>query len=241
MSDYTIGIVVEGPTDRIVIEAALQSILAGKTYTLTQLQPESSEALGNDVFGTTGTGWGGVYQFCRQIVSMGEGLANHPSLRRYDFLIIHLDADVAEKKYSDANITMPPANDLPCVKPCPPADDTVQALKRVVLGWLSIDDQHPRSFVMCIPSKCTEAWVGTALYGCTDGEELNDIECKHDIENYLAQKPAGERLIRNRGGKMKKIVARYSEKSDQIRDQWGYVTRKCEQALLFTEDITALI
>ncbi len=56
MSDYTIGIVVEGTTDRIVIEAALEKILAGKTCTITQLQPESSDGLGSGVFGPAGTG-----------------------------------------------------------------------------------------------------------------------------------------------------------------------------------------
>ena len=34
MSDYRIGIVVEGPTDHIVIESALNKIFADYTYTL---------------------------------------------------------------------------------------------------------------------------------------------------------------------------------------------------------------
>jgi hypothetical protein len=40
MSDYRIGIVVEGTTDRVVIESALNKIFADRTYTLIQLQPE---------------------------------------------------------------------------------------------------------------------------------------------------------------------------------------------------------
>jgi len=43
MSDYRIGIVVEGTTDRLVIESALNKIFAEHTYTLTQLQPELSD------------------------------------------------------------------------------------------------------------------------------------------------------------------------------------------------------
>ncbi len=239
MSDYTIGIVVEGTTDRIVIDAALQSILGGQTYTITQLQPESSDGFAQGGFGSTGCGWGGVYQWCRQLVSMGGELAKHPSLQRFDFIILHLDADVAEKRYRDANIVNPVYDDLPCARPCPPAGDSVQALQRVVSGWLDLSEL-PRPFVMCIPSKCIETWVGVALYAQNENALLNDIECKADIENYLAQKPARERLIRNRNGTMKKITARYSEESGRIARQWEYITHHCQQARIFTERIIAI-
>lgn len=73
MSDYTIGLVVEGTTDRIVIEAALQHVLAEQTYTLTQLQPEISDGFTRGGFGSTGSGWSGVYYWCRQLVKMGGG------------------------------------------------------------------------------------------------------------------------------------------------------------------------
>jgi len=45
MSDYRIGIVVEGTTDRIIIESALNKILADHTYILTQLQPFMGKAI----------------------------------------------------------------------------------------------------------------------------------------------------------------------------------------------------
>lgn len=241
MSDYAIGVVVEGTTDLIVIQAALGSILAGQTYTITQLQPESSDGLEDGGFGSTGSGWGGVYRWCRHILSMGEDLTNHPSLQRFDIIIIHVDADVAEKNYNDANIHNPANDDLPCVKPCPPAGDSVQALKHVVLGWLDLVEQFPESFVLCIPSKCTEAWVSVALYGQTERNIVNNIECRADIENYLAQKPARERLIRNRDGRMKKITASYSERSVQITEQWNYIAQNCEQANIFSEDISAVM
>ena len=60
------------------------------------------------------------------------------------------------------------------------------------------------------------------------------------IENYLAQKPAKERLIRNRKGKMKKITQKYSEKSGKITNQWDYITQKCNQAEIFTKLIKEL-
>lgn len=57
MSDLRIALVAEGPTDCIVIEAALNSFLT-RPFILTQLQPEDFQALGG--FGATGAGWGGV-------------------------------------------------------------------------------------------------------------------------------------------------------------------------------------
>jgi hypothetical protein len=239
MSDYRIGIVVEGTTDRIVIESALNKIFAEHTYTLIQLQPELSDGLNKGGFGSTGSGWGGVYQWCRQIVNMDIALADNLFLQKFDIIIIHLDADVAEKNYQNANIANPVKNDLPCVQPCPPANHTIQALEQVVLGWLNLKEQFPHQFVMCIPSKCTEAWVAIALYG-DDQNILVDIECQSNIENYLAQKPARERLIRNRSGQMKKITLKYSEKSGQITSQWDYITQKCNQADIFTKHILVM-
>jgi len=241
MSDYRIGIVVEGTTDRIVIESALNKIFADRTYTLIQLQPELSDGLSRGGFGATGSGWGGVYQWCLQIVNMDLALADNRLLQKFDIIIIHLDADVAEKNYSDANLKNPFKKDLPCVQACPPVSPTIQALERVVLGWLNLKKQLSHPFVMCIPSKCTEAWVAIALYGADDPKILVDIECNTNIENYLAQKPARERLIRNRSGKMKKLTQKYLEKSGQITSQWDYITQKCNQADRFTQQTVVMM
>lgn len=57
MSDpLHIALVVEGPTDRIVIEAVLKAMLRDRAFVITQLQPEGSVA-----FGGLGAGWVGVY------------------------------------------------------------------------------------------------------------------------------------------------------------------------------------
>jgi hypothetical protein len=241
MSDYQIGVVAEGPTDRIVIEAALQAILQGRAFTVTQLQPDTSDALANGGFGRLGAGWGGVYQWCRQIFNMGENLASHPALNRFDLIILHLDADVAEKKYGDAGIADPVNDDLPCVKPCPPAEDSVAALRQVVLGWLGLNAKLPRPFVFCIPSKCTECWVFVALYGQSHSNALTDIECDPDVARYLAQKPAKERLIRIKDKKTKKMPNRYSEQSDRISRRWGYVADICRQAYVFDMEVAAVL
>ncbi|ETR72676.1 MAG: hypothetical protein OMM_07387 [Candidatus Magnetoglobus multicellularis str. Araruama] len=93
---------------------------------------------------------------------------------------------------------------------------------------------------MCIPSKCTEAWVVAALFGQKDDSILVEIECNAAIENYLAQKPARERLIRNRNGKMKKITKRYAEYAEQITKKWSYIIEQCTQAKQFNDRIIDL-
>jgi hypothetical protein len=49
-----IALVAEGPTDKIVIEAALRAILGGRLFKLQQIFPEESAA-----FALMGTGWVG--------------------------------------------------------------------------------------------------------------------------------------------------------------------------------------
>ena len=56
---------------------------------------------------------------------------------------------------------------LPCEYPCPPASDTVAELYDVVCGWLAPSRPGDKA-VICIPSKCIEAWVAAALYGLGD-------------------------------------------------------------------------
>ena len=58
---WRIAVVVEGPTDSLVLKAILRSVLAGADFEFQILQPEGSAA-----FGTNGAGWGGVYRWSRQ-------------------------------------------------------------------------------------------------------------------------------------------------------------------------------
>ena len=58
MSDLRIALVAEGPTDCIIIEAALKAVL-GQPFVLTQLQPEPTRP-------DMGGGWGGVFKWCQE-------------------------------------------------------------------------------------------------------------------------------------------------------------------------------
>jgi len=232
MSDLRVGLVVEGPTDALVLAAGLKAFLNIPFIPVT-LQPETPPT-------KTGTGWGGVFWWCRQVSVPGyETLAENPVLEHLDLIIIQVDADVAQIGYNAANITNPPRIDLPCEYPCPPASDTVAELYDVVCGWLAPSRPGDKA-VICIPSKCIEAWVAAALYGLGDPERMSNLECDYGVEAYLHDRPARERLIRMRNGRFRKIKDKYHKAQPIISGQWHIVTRHCPQAAMFQSNIENL-
>jgi hypothetical protein len=133
MSDpLRIAVAVEGETDEIILRGVFQFLLGDADFEFQTVQPEKSAA-----FSTTGAGWVGIYRWSRQSVSEGGGsVSGSEVLKNHDLLIIHVDADVAGKTYSSGSIQDMPRDDLPCELPCPPAHDTTDALRAVVLNWL---------------------------------------------------------------------------------------------------------
>ena len=229
MSDtLRIAFVAEGPTDKIVIEAVLKSILADRSFILKQLQPEDSLA-----FGPLGAGWSGVYRWCKQSSKRGQGCLSRDALlfAIYDLLILHIDADVAGMRYQDNSID-PALSDgkLPCEQPCPPASSTTHKLRKVVLSWCG-EKRPPERVVICMPSKSTEAWVLAALYP-SDVAMSGEIECLSDPEARLAQQKKRVRI--------RKCQSDYWEQVKSFTDEWPRLTRhkKLGQARRFHEDFT---
>ena len=224
-----IGAIVEGPTDTIVLEAALSNLLDKQSFVLTQLQPETSAA-----FGPTGAGWAGVYHWCRQTAAQGNGSLRRSLLFKVqDVLILHLDGDVADETYKAGNVSES-TQDLPCAQPCPPACATTDALRQVLLRWVGETAVPPRT-VLCTPSKSTEAWVLAALY---PGDRLVSsaaLECHPDPARRLQAKPRGERLVR--AGR--KLQVRYRERKDDITAAWPKVREMCTEAERFSRDFLA--
>ena len=209
MSDpLRIALVAEGPTDRIVIKAAIQAILHHRAFVLTQLQPE-----GSSVFGTLGAGWGGVYRWCKQAARRGAGRLAHDRLlfQNYDILVLHLDADVADKPYEDISIE-PSQGDaaLPCALPCPPPADTTNRLRVVLLSWCG-EVAEPQRTVVCMPSKSIEAWVMAALFP-NDQSVRTGIECFPDPESRLGQQPRARRI--------RKKQCDYQDHSAELKGAW---------------------
>ena len=238
MFSLQIGMAMEGPTDAIVAKAGLSAFLNTSFTTLT-LQPQIPP-------GKTGAGWSGVFWWCRQVASQGySNLIQSPALAALDVIIIQVDADVAATDYQAGNIEAPPFNDLPCEHSCPPASDTVHALYQVVLGWLQPAKPEERA-VICIPSKCIEAWAAAALYGRGDPQLLEELECYYEVISYLQKKPAKERLIRmqsepGKPPRLRKVKKKFEDAQEIITKRWNEVKDNCPQAARFQEAVEAAL
>jgi hypothetical protein len=227
--EVRIALVAEGETDRIVIECAVQALLRGRPFVLRQIQPEESVA-----FGPIGTGWGGVYRWCKQAAAEAGGhLRNDPLFRNFHLLILHLDADVAGKTYADLAVEEVP-NDLPCEQPCPPPSATTNEMRKVMLRWAG-ETLTPETVVLCTPSKATEAWVIAALFA--DEAIVNGdspaVECHPDPATWLATRPLAQRI--------RKKKKEYSALRGAIEEAWARVAGNLSEAARFQADFLARI
>lgn len=227
MSDPRFALIAEGDTDYVVIHAALRAIL-GRPFLLDQLQPEPSKP-------KLGNGWGGVFKWGQEFRQRrARTIDEDPTLSGYAGVIIHLDADVAEKSYEDCGAIVAKAVvdagdilPLPCSRPCPPCGDTVEALREVLLSWLGIQESGAKG-VFCMPSKSTEAWLAAAILP-VDHSALKALECNLTIETTLGILPKTLRIRKN--------VRTYRAFADTVTAQWERVTQSCEQAASFDQRI----
>lgn len=189
--------------------------------------------------GKPGGGWPGVYKWSRQAVEMADGvLADNIVFFTHDILIVQVDADVADKKYSDASIQNPVGgDDLPCAEPCPPASATTNRLRDVVAVWLG-GSPLPEKVVLCTPSKELEAWVVAALHP-DDAKKHNNFECRKKPSNILKGKPKEERLVS--GKKNDKSIDKYKEYAPKIADKWPAIKKTCTEAQRFNDEFLAAV
>lgn len=226
-----VGVVAEGPTDKIIIEAVISTVFEDRPFILTQLQPEESRA-----FGPLSTGWGGVYRWCRQASTRAGGpIRNDPLFLTYDLLILHLDADVAGEYYANAGIK-DGANDLPCSQPCPPPEASTNPLRNVMLSWIG-ENVVPPKMVLCTPSMKTETWVLCALYPSVVLVIRENLECFPNPDHRLQAQPKTGRLIS--GGK--KIVSVYRTRAHEITQAWDQVRARCSEAERFSTDLSVFV
>lgn len=228
---FRVAVVAEGPTDKIIVEAAISNLFGDRPFILRQLQPEESLA-----FGPTGAGWGGVHRWCRQASARAGGpIRNDPLFLTYDLLVLHLDAEVAGENYANARIT-DPANDLPCSQPCPPPDASTNALRRVMLRWIGETDVPPKT-VFCTPSTMTETWVLCALYPAVVATIPGNVECFPTPDHILQAQPKAGRLVKS-GRKIRSV---YQERAREIKQAWDQVRDRCSEAERFSTDLMALV
>lgn len=229
MSDLRVALVAEGPTDAIVIEAALKALLP-RPFVLTRLQPEETRP-------KLGTGWSGVLRWCLDFAQRGHAtFEDDPTLPGFDLFVVHADADVSEGAYGDvspaiADIAIQrgwPA--LPDHVPCPPATGGADVVRACLRSWAGLRDLGPKT-VLCVPSKAIEAWLVAAVFD--PGQPLlTHLECNLRVESALATWPKAQRI--------RKRTRDYRAREGQITAAWAVVRQRCTQAERFSTDVGAV-
>lgn len=229
MSELRVALVAEGPTDTIVIEAALKALLP-RPFVLTQLQPEPTRP-------KLGTGWGGVLRWCLDFARRGHAtFEDDPTLPGFDLFVIHMDADVAEGAYGDVSAEIAsvaklcgwPA--LPQSVPCPPPTGSVNVARTCLLSWAGLPEPGPKT-VLCVPSKAIDAWLAAAVLG--DGHTLlAGLECNLNLQAKLGALPMGERV--------RKTTREYRVREREITEAWPVVRQRCSQAERFSNEVAAV-
>lgn len=230
MSELRVALIAEGPTDAIVIQAALKALLP-RPFVLTQLQPEPTRP-------KLGTGWGGVLRWCLDFATRGHArFEDDPTLPGFDLFVVHIDADVAEKRYADVSDEIAALARqrgwpmLPNVIQCPPPSGSADAMRTCLLAWAAMRAPGPKT-VLCVPSKAIEAWLTAATFD--DSHALqNGLECNLNVEAQLKALPVVQRI--------KKTSRDYRTRERTIAEAWPVVQRRCTQAERFSTEVAAVI
>jgi len=209
-----VGVVTEGKRDFPIFEAVVKR-LCPAVEDVKRIHPPSDElsaSVGGDI---EGTGWTGVRHWCQRY---------GPRLTRFmqdygepfDLLVIQIDASIAHNP--EVNLE----------RPCPPACDTTDALRDLVIQW--VGGQLPHNVIVAVPSKTTDAWVCAAFV-----REDDLLECDPEpLERLVSVSGFGFQLKRTSDGRIKKPAARQYDahlapqvaaRFDQVRDICGEAER----------------
>lgn len=230
MSELRIALVAEGPTDYVIIEAALKAILPDP-FIMTQLQPEAT-------IPEMGNGWCGVLKWCYATSKRQTGpIDQDPTLIGYDIIIIHIDVDVAAMTYDNGGEDMVALSHssgwriLPCTQACPPVVDTCRELQTTLDSWLSPAHFGQHS-ISCLPAQSSGTWLAAAILPA-DHNLLMNTECNPRVEDGLARLPKAERI--------KKTRREYQSKAPKLTEKWHQVKIICSQAEVFENAVLAAL
>ena len=204
-----VGIVAEGPTDRLVIEAVIHSV--NPTIQCVPLFPDQT-------LSTLGAGWKGVRIWCsefgRQIESLMKGVTGSP----LDLIVIHADCSMADKE----GIGLP----------CPPAAETGHALRlKILKDWLGYDLASP-FVIMATPAQTTDTWVVATLE--PPRVNLADLECDKAAEDWLGRSVWGEiKRLPTRSGRPRKSASVYEPFAGLVEIMIDRVCQRCSEAETF--------
>lgn len=208
-----VGLVAEGPTDRVVFEQVIARILS-RPVSVTMLQPTEKSLAFSDG-GASGFGWRGVLNWCDELRRAG-GVEGSGVLTNLDLLLIHLDGDVAR----DAEVN--------CAKPCPPAADTANALRALLLARVGAAQSPPKT-LLAIPMDATECWL-LPLFRPRDPVNECDLD---PASRFCGGKP---KLLEQSGKKKRRA---YEDAFREITWDWSRA-RALSQAARFEDELRAV-
>lgn len=239
-----IGLICEGPTDRIVLRAVINHI-SQEENNFRFIQPEQ------DCLGRYGNGWKGVWKWCEKSRKLIPQLLND-IVPRMDALVIHIDGDVSRKEkeahcWCDKvpckfrNTSSP----IDCIKiskgecpvelPCPAHPDTPNGNRIHLDGMIRqlSETENERTRIMTmIPCDSTEAWVVSAF---NDSEHPEEIK---DPWNTIISRSKEYHGIRIRGDKKSSKI--YKEFAPVLENNWFRVVKQCESAADFDRQVRHL-
>jgi hypothetical protein len=206
-----VGIVAEGTTDFLVIEAVVRAIEPDVEFV--RIWPDTT------MVGLRPYGWRGVKAWCQENAGRIEVFLRGIKGKEIDVLVIHSDCSMADK--------------VNARHPCPPARKTADALRAVILTeWLA-RAECPPWLVPLAPAQASDAWVVAALV--PPYAEMDRIECATDVEGELVRR----RKLRRRDDEVKKPVRLYAPLVETMASRLADVRCACREANRFCEELTA--
>ena len=220
-----VGIIAEGGRDFPIFEAVIKK-LCPTVKDVKRIHPPVDEISARRRGDVHTTGWTGVQHWCQRW---------GPRLTRFmdygdplDLLVIAVDATIAHNEAINLE------------KPCPPASDTTDALRDLVVQWIGC--QPPCNVVIVVPSKTPDSWVYAAVIG---GDEL--LECELEPLEKLASiqdlyPPWGFRLKPKSDGRTKKPTSKQYKihLAPKVAAHFDQVRRICGEAERFAGEVQAL-
>jgi hypothetical protein len=174
MDMLRVGIVAEGPTDMSVLEEIMKTIVLEIEFVRIQPAGTMSSQFGN--------GWLGVKKWCKRYGPELESYMIDTPSQKMDLLVIHADCSMADKEGAE--------------RPCPPASDTAEALKKAIeQSWLG-RDPVPEFVVLATPAMSSDAWVAAAFE--EPYPNLLSIECDKAVEDEFVKRKIFRRKTRFR-------------------------------------------
>ena len=199
-----VGIVAEGSTDFLVLEAIMKTVTSDIEFEHIHPAPAVSSRLGN--------GWRGVKAWCEENGPEIEAYLTGVRSRPLNLLVIHADCSMADKFGAD--------------RPCPPAADTALALKEVIeKTWLG-RDPAPDFVILAIPAMSSDAWIVAAFE--EPYPNLPSIECDKGVEDEFVRRKIFRRRtdVRMRNGR--KVKESRVQKTTEL---YGPMAAKCGQTI----------